>query len=132
MSGFDEDPSARPLKHFGKGAAVRLHDRDAGGHRLEQEDALRLFIRGGHREHVEALEKRDLLRAIDLPAILELAFQAITPKARLDVVEILLVLGREIACRNQSRPADPWASCEVGGRRRRAGCRPFSGAIRAR
>ena len=71
----------------------RLHHRDAVGHRLEQEQSLRLLVGRGHREDVDALEERHLLRAIDFTAVVELLLEPPFPHLAPDLVEVWLVLG---------------------------------------
>ena len=53
----------------------RLHDGHAGGHRLEDGEALGLLVGRRHREHVGPGEEAHFLEAIELAAIGELRGQ---------------------------------------------------------
>ena len=52
--GINEYPASCLFENLGKRPATRLHDGNAGRHRLEQKDSLRLGVRGRNRHHVEA------------------------------------------------------------------------------
>src|SRR6266404_6996861 len=64
------------LDHFGEHAVTRLHHRHFIGHSFEREDSLRLGIRSGHGEHVEAAHEVDFMHAIEHTAVAELMAQA--------------------------------------------------------
>src|SRR4029453_422027 len=96
-----DQPATGPFDDLRKCAATRLDDRHTARHRLEQEDALRVLIRRRHRQDVEAVQERDLVRAIDLATILELILEPPLAHTAANAIEILAVLGCEVPGRPQ-------------------------------
>ena len=60
-----------------KAPQTRLDHRDAVRHRFEQEHTFRLVVGRRHRQHIEALQKRELSGAVHHPAVRELAGQTL-------------------------------------------------------
>src|SRR5262245_35404574 len=96
---FDQHASTGPLHHFGEGATARLHDGNAARHGLQQEHSLRLAVGRRHRQQVEAAEEVDLLAAVERAAVSEFLAEATGGERRLDLVEIWLEGGRQVARR---------------------------------
>ena len=73
--GLDEQATAGLLHDLDERAAPWLDDGHTARHRLEQGQPLRLIVGRRHGQHVEAGQKRQLPRAIDLAAIRKLSGQ---------------------------------------------------------
>src|SRR6478672_9919583 len=73
--GPDEQATAGLFDNLRKATATWLHQRHAASHRFEQRNAFWFVVRSGNRHHIEATQKRDLLRAIEYAAIVKLVAQ---------------------------------------------------------
>ena len=105
IAGGNDQPAAGLVDDLWKCPALRLDHGDAVRKRLEKEQPFGLLIRRGHRENIDGLEECGLLRAIDFAAVLELPFEPPLAHLAPDLVEIPLVLWRQIARRHQPRGA---------------------------
>ena len=95
--GLDKEPAAGSLDNLGEAAATRLHDGHTACHRLEQKDAFRLVVRRRHRENIQVPQKRQLSVAVDGAPIGKVAGEPGALERPLDIGEIRLVPGRQIA-----------------------------------
>ena len=63
---FDQKSTAGLLDDFDKGSTPRLHDRHTARHRFNQKQSFRLIVCRRHRQHIDALQKRQLPFAVNL------------------------------------------------------------------
>src|ERR1035441_4025616 len=94
---FHKDPAAGLLDDLGECSAPRLDYRDSVRHRLQQEDSLRFVVRAGDAQDVEPPEEIGFAWPVECAAIAELVLQARVLHLAFDAVEVLPVLGRQVA-----------------------------------